>query len=199
MITLKIWGLLLSFALPMIISPGPGNTVLAASGGKFGVRGSIPFWMGFEAGNLCWCLIYGFGLSQVFSRYPLVYICLKWGGMLYILYLAYGFFKSSSLTDKTDLHALSFYDGFISLSLNPKVHSMILVMFSQFLDPTLPLFAQVTQISIVFTVLGLACHFLWIYSGQMIFRKIQSRRAMQWQGIGFGICMILVAIFVALS
>ncbi len=199
MITSKIWSLLLSFAIPMIISPGPGNTILAASGGKFGVRGSVPFWMGFEAGNLFWCLVYGFGLSQLVQQFPWVYIALKWSGMLYLLYLAYGFFKSSTLSKQEDLSALSFTDGFIWLSLHPKVHSLILVLFSQFLNPALPLVTQVVQIAIVFTVLGLGCHFLWIYAGQMIFRKFQSRRAMQWQGIGFGICMIAVAAFVALS
>ena len=33
MIALSTWLLILAFAVPMIVSPGPGNTVLAASGG----------------------------------------------------------------------------------------------------------------------------------------------------------------------
>ena len=70
MIAWDVWVLLLGYSVPMIVSPGPGNTILAASGGRFGVVGSVPFWMGFEAGNLLWCLIYGFGLSQVFEHYP---------------------------------------------------------------------------------------------------------------------------------
>lgn len=199
MIALKIWGLILSFAIPMILSPGPGNTILAAAGGKFGVKGTVPFWMGFEAGNLVWCLVYGFGLSRLFQTYPLAYELLKWGGTLYILYLAWCFFQSSSVADPADLKPLGFADGFISLSLNPKVHSMILVMFSQFLNPAMPLAAQVVQMALVFVLVGVACHFLWIYAGQLIFSRIKSRRAMQAQGIGFGVCMILVAAFVAFS
>ena len=199
MIALKIWGLILSFAIPMIISPGPGNTILAAAGGKFGVRGTLPFWMGFEAGNLVWCLVYGFGLSQLFKEHPLAYDFLKWGGTLYILYLAWCFFRSGSTSEQQDLKPLGFFDGFASLSLNPKVHSMILVMYSQFLNPALPLSAQVLQIALVFVLIGLACHFLWIYGGQLIFSRFRSERAARIQGVAFGLCMLLVALFMALS
>jgi len=199
MITWEVWLLILGFSVPMIISPGPGNTVLAASGGRFGVRGSVPFWMGFETGNLVWCLVYGFGLSEVFSSHPQAYAALKWAGTLYVLYLAYGFFRSSSLSDQKDLRPLSFLDGFLSLSLNPKVHSMILVMFSQFLNPAIPLADQVVQMTAVFLIVGLACHFLWIYGGQVLFSRIKTERAMRMQGYVFGVCMLAVAASVALA
>lgn len=199
MIGLDAWVLILAFSVPMIISPGPGNTILAASGGKFGVKGSVPFWMGFEAGNLVWCLVYGFGLSQIFKGHPQAYAAMKWAGTLYVLYLAYGFFRTSSLSAQQNLKPLGFLDGFLSLSLNPKVHSMILVMFSQFLDPALPLADQVVQMTVVFVVVGLACHFMWIYGGQLIFSRIKSPAAMRMQGYGFGICMLVVALSVALS
>jgi homoserine/homoserine lactone efflux protein len=199
MIAWEVWALILGFSVPMIISPGPGNTILAASGGRFGVKGSVPFWMGFEAGNLVWCLVYGFGLSKVFSNHPQAYEVLKWGGTLYVLYLAWGFFRSSALTDKKDLQPLSFVDGFVSLSLNPKVHSMILVMFSQFLNPAVPLADQVVQMTAVFVIVGLGCHFLWIYGGQVIFTRIKTEKAMRIQGYVFGVCMLVVALSVGWS
>lgn len=198
MIELKVWGLILSFAIPMIISPGPGNTILAAAGGSFGVKGTTPFWLGFELGNLVWCLVYGLGLSQVFLANPLAFELLKWGGTLYVLYLAWGFFRSSSMAEQQSLKPLSFMDGFVSLSLNPKVHSMILVMFSQFLDPAQPLAPQVAQISAAFVLVGFACHFLWIYGGQVLFSRLNSAWAVRAQGLVFGSCMVLVAAFMAL-
>lgn len=193
MIAWDVWVLLLGYSLPMIASPGPGNTILAASGGRFGVKSSVPFWMGFEAGNLLWCLVYGFSLTQVFKHYPIAYEVLKWGGTLYLLYLAWGFFRSSALADQQDLRPLGFLDGFIALSLNVKVHSMILVMFSQFLSPSLPLSSQVWQMTAVFLIVGLACHFFWIYGGQLIFSRLKSPRAMRIQGYVFGLCMLAVA------
>ena len=198
MIAWDVWVLLLGYSVPMIASPGPGNTILAASGGRFGVKSSVPFWMGFEAGNLLWCLIYGFSLTQVFQHYPVAYEVLKWGGTLYLLYLALCFFRASMLADQQDLRPLSFVDGFIALSLNVKVHSMILVMFSQFLSPSLPLSSQVWQMTAVFLVVGLTCHFFWIYGGQLLFSRLKTPRAMRIQGYVFGLCMLVVAVSMVL-
>lgn len=44
--------------------------------------------MGFEAGSLVWCRVYGFGLSEVFARHLAAYIALKWAGTAYVVYLA---------------------------------------------------------------------------------------------------------------
>ncbi|OLL30994.1 lysine transporter LysE [Burkholderia sp. SRS-W-2-2016] len=199
MIALEVWMLILGFSVPMIISPGPGNTVLATAGGKFGVRGTLPFLAGFELANLFWCLVYGFGLSRVLIEYPHLRMVLKWAGILYTLYLAYGFFRSSSLKEQQDIRKLTALDGFLSVSLNPKIHSMIFVLFSQFLTPTVPLYVQVLQISVVFTILCVLCHLPWIYGGQVIFDRVKSEQSMKIQGIVFGVCMVLVAVLLAIS
>ncbi|PLZ02455.1 LysE family translocator [Burkholderia sp. WAC0059] len=199
MISLEVWLLILGFSIPMIISPGPGNTILATAGGKFGVRGTLPFLAGFEAANLVWCFVYGFGLSRVLIEYPHLRMILKWAGILYTLYLAYGFFKSSSLGAQQDIKKLNAVDGFMSVSLNPKIHTMIFVLFSQFLTTIVPLYVQVVQISIVFTILCVLCHLPWIYGGQLIFERVKSAQSMKIQGYVFGVCMVLVAVFLAIS
>jgi threonine/homoserine/homoserine lactone efflux protein len=90
-------------------------------------------------------------------------------------------------------------DGFVSVCLNPKIHSMIFVMFSQFLSPHLGRYQQVVQISIVFTMLCIVCHFPWIYGGRLVFERIKSERAMKAQGYVFAAAMVLVAAFVAFA
>lgn len=127
------------------------------------------------------------------------YEVLKWGGTLYILSLAWCFFRSSAMAAQHELKPLSFFGGFVSLSLHPKVHSMILAMFSQFLNPALPLVAPVTQIALAVVLVGFSCHFVWIYGGQILFSRIKTQAALRVQGIAFGMCMILVAAFVAFS
>ncbi|MFN9475260.1 LysE family translocator [Acidovorax sp.] len=146
-----------------------------------------------------WCPVYGFGLSEVFTRHPVAYTALKWGGTAYVVYLAWCFFRSAAATERQDLRPLGFIDGFVSLSLNPEGYSMILVMFSQFLAPGLPLAAQVLQIAVVFVVVGLACHFVWIYGGQLIFSRAQNPRAVRLQGLAFRVCMLVVAGVMAMS
>lgn len=202
MIAWNIWILFLGYTVPMVVSPGPGNTVLATAGGRYGVAGSIPFWTGFEIANLVLCLGYGMGLGKVLHGHPEIQTAFKWAGTVYLLYLAWGFFRSSAgpVNDgEQDPSRLGIGDGFLSVVLNPKIHSMILVMFSQFLDPAKPLAAQVAQFAAAFLVVCVACHFPWIYGGQLILRRFRSARAVRIQGRAFGICMLLVAAYLALT
>ena len=199
MVSLQIWMLIVGFSVPMIISPGPGNTILATAGGRFGVRGTVPFWFGFEIANFIWCLVYGFELSRVMHDLPAAAHVLKWAGITYTLYLAYGFLKPAASGKKASMPRLSVVDGFLSVSLNPKIHSMIFVLFSQFLRPDVPLARQVLQITFVFTVLCIVCHFPWIYGGRVVFERFNSEKSVKVQGYVFGACMAAVALFLAFS
>ncbi|WP_338523008.1 LysE family translocator [Pseudomonas batumici] len=202
MIAWTIWILFLGYTIPMVVSPGPGNTVLATAGGRYGVAGSVPFWAGFEMANLVLCLVYGMGLGRALHGLPEIQIVLKWAGICYLLYLAWGFFRSSAVSacsDEQDIARLRTRDGFLSVMLNPKIHSMILVMFSQFLDSGQSLPVQVLQFTVAFLFVCVACHFPWIYGGQLILQRFQSVRALQIQGRVFGICMVLVAAYTAFT
>lgn len=90
-------------------------------------------------------------------------------------------------------------DGFVCVVLNPKIHSMIIVMFAQFLTPGAGLAGQVAQLSAAFVVLGLFCHFPWIYGGQVVLGRYTSPRALRIQALVFGSAMLAVAAYVVLS
>lgn len=197
----EVWTAFLGYAVPMIISPGPGNTLLATAGGRYGIGGSIPFWSGFEVANLALCALYGLGLGGALHEHPQIHVVLKWAGAAYLLYLAWGFFRASAKTasQAADTRRLGFSDGFICVFLNPKIHSMIAVMFAQFLTPGLSLSLQVGQLSIAFVVLGLFCHFPWIYGGKVILGRFNSPRALRIQAAVFGTSMLLVALYVVMS
>jgi threonine/homoserine/homoserine lactone efflux protein len=197
-----MWILFFGYAIPMVISPGPGNTILAASGGRFGIRGSLRFWAGFEVSNLALCLLYGLGLGRALHRYPEVHEALKWTGTAYLLYLAWSFFRSSATAtaaSESTMTRLTFTDGLVSVALNPKIHSMILVMFSQFLDPSKSPSVQVVQFTVAFLLVCVGCHFPWIYGGKVILGRFSSERAVRIQGRVFGVCMLLVAAYIAFA
>lgn len=202
MIAWDIWILFLGYAVPMVVSPGPGNTLLATTGGRFGVVGSLPFWIGFEAANLVLCLVYGLGLGKMLHGHPEIEEAIKWAGIAYVLYLAWGFFRSSATPaggGERESGRLGVGDGFLSVILNPKIHSMILVMFSQFLDPAKSIPPQVAWLTAAFLVVCIAGHFPWIYGGQLVLRRFRSARALRIQGRVFGICMLLVAAYLAFA
>ncbi|MGM3276255.1 LysE family translocator [Ralstonia sp. 24A2] len=201
MLAWELWAAFFGYAIPMVISPGPGNTLLATAGGRFGIRGSVPFWLGFEAANLMLCLIYGLGLGRVLHDYPAFEQALKWVGVLYLLYLAKGFLvpPSNGAKQESDTSHLGFGAGFFCVMINPKIHSMIVVMFAQFLKPGAGMATQVTLLTAAFLVVCVACHFPWIAGGKMVLQRFRSPRALRIQGWIFGVCMLAVAAYVALT
>jgi len=201
MLAWELWAAFFGYTIPMVISPGPGNTLLATAGGRFGIRGSVPFWLGFEAANLVLCLVYGLGLGRVLHDYPAFEQALKWIGVLYLLYLAKGFLMPSAKGAATerDTSRLGFSAGFLCVIVNPKIHSMIVVMFAQFLKPGAGMATQVALLTAAFLVVCVACHFPWIWGGKVVLQRFRSPRALLVQGWIFGACMLAVAAYVALT
>ncbi|CAJ0812319.1 LysE family translocator [Ralstonia flaminis] len=201
MLAWELWAAFFGYAIPMVISPGPGNTLLATTGGRLGIRGSVPFWLGFEAANLVLCLIYGLGLGRVLHDYPAIEQALKWVGVLYLLYLAKGFLMPSAkgTAEERDTSCLGFGAGFFCVMVNPKIHSMIVVMFAQFLKPGAGMATQVMLLTAAFLVVCVACHFPWIAGGKVVLQRLRSPRALRIQGWIFGLCMLGVATYVALT
>jgi len=189
---------LIGYSVPLVISPGPGNALLAASGARFGLRQSIPFWIGFEIANIALCVVYGLGLGTILEQYPMLYTTMKWAGISYIVYLGYRFLKPSALKKKMDVKPLHFINGFISVITNPKINAMILVMFTQFIDTNLSLVPQIIKITSIFFVVGILCHLLWLLAGQTIFNRFNSAHSLKIQAYVFAGSLFLVAGYMAL-
>lgn len=185
----------LGFAVPMVISPGPGNTVLALSGARFGVRGTGLFWLGFEIGNVLLCLLYGLGFGALLLEYPQSHTLMLWAGAAYVLYLAWGFFRSAAPGAKPQtVERMGLVSGIVAVLLNVKIHSMVAVMFAQFLQPDRALAPQVLLLTGAFLLVGIVCHFPWIYGGQLILGRFTSAQALRIQGRVFGGLMVAVAV-----
>ena len=192
---LELVAVFLGFAVPMVISPGPGNTVLAQSGARFGVRGTGLFWLGFEIGNVLLCLLYGLGFGALLLEYPQSHTLMLWAGAAYVLYLAWGFFRSAAPGAKPQtVERMGLVSGIVAVLLNVKIHSMVAVMFAQFLQPDRALAPQVLLLTGAFLLVGIVCHFPWIYGGQLILGRFTSDQALRIQGRVFGGLMVAVAV-----
>lgn len=140
-------------------------------------------------------------MGGALHEHPQIHVALKWAGAAYLLYLAWCCFRASVKPANPAAVAkhLGFADGFICVILNPKIHSMIVVMFAQFRAPGVSLSLQVGQLSAAFVMLGLFCHFPWIYGGRVILGRFNSPRAVRIQAAIFGTSILLVAWYVVLN
>ena len=196
---IELWFAMAMFSAALIISPGPGNALLAANGASFGYRRTLGFLLGFEAANLILSLAYGFGLVNIFDIYPLLFNIFKIAGSLYIFYLAYTFFVAPAKAQHEDAKPMGFMDGLIVVMLNPKIHTMFPLVYSQFLDPMESVNFQVFVLTGIFVFLCVICHSVWILGGDFINRKFQSEKFLLMQNIVFGTTIALVGVYILVT
>jgi threonine/homoserine/homoserine lactone efflux protein len=123
----------------LAISPGPDNIYVlmqsVANGTKYGLATT--------AGLISGCIIHttllAFGVSLIIKESETLFFIIKLLGALYLLYLAYTVYKSSSVIHLSKDHVPKkslmqlFKQGFIMNVLNPKVTIFFLAFFPGFL------------------------------------------------------------------
>jgi len=185
----------LGILLPLTLSPGPVNLSLAGLDSTRGMVRAIPFFAGLTTSAAVIAAFGGFGLQQIFTALPIVYLTVRYAGIAYIFYLAFKFFihiPVSSTTQDDKKSSLGFMNGLLLTSLNPKFYIMISVVFGQFLRPeNNNLWALVS--SFVFVLA--ASQFAWLFTGKMFKYVLKSSKLMRVEGKVFGVLLAFTAVY----
>jgi hypothetical protein len=131
----------LAFALTALvieITPGPNMTYLAALSLSSGTRTGFAAVAGIALGLLTYGVIAAVGLAALIDNSPVLYGLLRWGGVGYLLWLAWESWSSERETspDETDGNIdppwLAFRRGLITNLLNPKAAVFYVAVASRF-------------------------------------------------------------------
>jgi threonine/homoserine/homoserine lactone efflux protein len=87
--TLDLFTALATFAFVTVITPGPNNLMLMASGTNFGFWRTIPHMLGIGLGFPLMVACVGLGVMQVFDIWPASHTLLKLASVAYLLWLAW--------------------------------------------------------------------------------------------------------------
>jgi len=120
---------LAAFALVTVITPGPNNLMLMASGANFGFRRTVPHMLGIGLGFPAMVFCVGVGVMQLFDLWPLSYIILKTLSVVYLLYLAWKIANAAPPAHAAEGHdgrPLTFLQSAAFQWVNPKAWSMAL-------------------------------------------------------------------------
>jgi threonine/homoserine/homoserine lactone efflux protein len=88
---------LVVFGAVMAFTPGPNNIMVLSSGLTYGFRRSLPHIAGIAIGVSFMVASMGLGLGTIFIAYPALQTILKYAGIAYLIYLAFGIAMSSSV------------------------------------------------------------------------------------------------------
>ena len=113
-------------------SPGPNNIVASYSGFNFGLIKTIPHMCGVIFGFTTLVTVVNFGLISVFKNFPIIQEILKYGGTIFLIYLAYKISFSKSKSKSKTENPVKFYETFFFQFINPKGVMAAITLISKF-------------------------------------------------------------------
>ena len=128
---------LLSMSLFMLVtscSPGPNNIVASYSAFNFGVTKTIPHMCGVIFGFTTLVAVVNFGLINIFKMFPIIQEILKYGGTIFLIYLAYKISFSKFNSENSSENPVKFIETFFFQFLNPKGVIVAIIIVSTYVD-----------------------------------------------------------------
>lgn len=157
-----------AYAFVTSITPGPNNTMLLVSGANFGFRSTIPHILGVNLGFSVMVLAVGLGVGGVFTALPILHDGLRYGGALYLLYLAWQIARSGSLdAEESDGKPLSFLQAAAFQWVNPKAWIMAIGAVATY-TPQNGFFLNILIVTMMFALINGPCIIAWAGFGTML-------------------------------
>ncbi len=179
---------LTGFAVAMYITPGPNNTMLASSGANHGLRATIPHMLGIAAGFALMLVLVDAGLGATLLATPNLLPFMRWGGAVWMLYLAWKIATAPPPGTSGQSRVLGFFGAMAFQWINPKGWLIALAVASEFTRPDRPLAQQLTQIGVVFLAVSIPCMLPWILLGSGVRTLLRSHTRLR----AFNLAMALL-------
>ena len=181
------WELILAISaynFVMYVTPGPNNSILTASGIKFGFFRSIPNILGIPTGHGLQLALVCLGLGSLFAAFPVLLDILRYVGAAYILYLAYKMFGSLNITASEDKsRPLKYYEAILFQFVNPKAWVICITAVSLFYPEKENLFVGTLFMVVMSTVINIPSISIWAFGGSVIrlyLNNIKLKKIIEW-------------------
>tara|TARA_B100000029_G_scaffold264133_1_gene260309 strand:- start:768 stop:1376 length:609 start_codon:yes stop_codon:yes gene_type:complete len=166
------WELILAISaynFVMYVTPGPNNSILTASGIKFGFTRTIPNIFGIPTGHGIQLALVCFGLGTLFSKFPILLDILRYIGSAYILFLAYKMFGSLNIySTEEKSRPLKYTEAILFQFVNPKAWVICITAVSLFYPEQQNLIVGTIFMVIMSTVINIPSISIWAIGGSIV-------------------------------
>ena len=195
MITFELLAAISIYYVVMYATPGPNNSILTASGIKFGFIKTIPNIFGIPTGHGIQLTLVCFGLGSLFLQYPYLLNILKYVGAAYLLYLAWKMFGSLNIETKEDKSApLKYYEAILFQFVNPKAWVICITAVSLFYPEQENIFVGTLFMVVMSTIINIPSISIWAFGGSVIRKYLNNnkfKKILEWL---LAILLIITAI-----
>ena len=151
-----------------VISPGPSFLITARTAVASSRLDGVKVALGLGAGTVIWATAALLGLKAIFQAVPILFMAMKIGGALFLLWIAFQIFRHAAVPlelgkpadDKRHNH---FMQGFLCQIANPKVAVFFGSIFIALLPTQVPLWMVGALIAMV------SLNEVWWYSAVSLF------------------------------
>lgn len=145
------------------LTPGPNMAYLAVLSASVGRRAGFAATAGVALGLLIVGLGAALGLAAVIANSRWLYEMLRWGGALYLLWLAWEGWRGEAETSPGKAAAAPrdsryFLRGLVTNLLNPKAGVFYVAILPTFVDDGRPLLGQTVTLSVVYVAVATLVH-----------------------------------------
>ena len=177
MITWELIATISVYYFVMYATPGPNNSILTASGIKFGFIRSIPNIIGISSGHGVQLALVCFGLGSLFTQFPILLEVLKYIGACYLLYLAWKMFGSLNISMTEEKSSpLKYHEAILFQFVNPKAWVICITAVSVFYPENVNLIIGTLFLVIMSTIINLPSVSMWAFGGSIIRRYLSNKK-----------------------
>ena len=177
MITWELIATISVYYFVMYATPGPNNSILTASGIKFGFIRSIPNIIGISSGHGLQLALVCFGLGSLFTQIPILLEILKYIGACYLLYLAWKMFGSLNISITEEKSSpLKYHEAILFQFVNPKAWVICITAVSLFYPENVNLIIGTLFLVIMSTIINLPSISIWAFGGSIIRRYLSNKK-----------------------
>jgi threonine/homoserine/homoserine lactone efflux protein len=164
------------FAFVGTVSPGPNNTVLWASGLRFGFRRTLPHVLGTAMGMGLLILGVAAGIGAALEAVPSAVFALKLVGSAYLLYIAYRVLGGGLVGRAEVSNPLTLWQALTFQWVNPKAWIFSVAAVGTFLSPDLHRLAALGLLTATLMAVVVASAAIWAAGGAALGRLIEHER-----------------------
>ncbi len=174
------WELIVAISIynfVMYITPGPNNSILTASGIKFGFFRTVPNIFGIPTGHGLQLTLVCLGLGSLFTSFPILLDILRYVGSAYILYLAWKMFGSLNISSSEEKsRPLKYYEAILFQFVNPKAWVICITAVSLFYPENENLVWGTFFMVFMSTIINIPSISIWAFAGSLIRKYLSNEK-----------------------
>ncbi|KJS45853.1 MAG: threonine transporter RhtB [Roseovarius sp. BRH_c41] len=186
--------------LALNLTPGADMMFCLGLGLRAGPRPALAASAGISAGGMVHVTLAGLGLAAAIAAQPVVLDVIRWLGVGYLLWLAWGALRMGPMRPDAPVLgvARAFREGMMVNLLNPKVILFVLAFVPQFIDPGRAILPQFLIFGLVLAVGGFVINgAVGVFAGGLGRRLTTSPRFAR--GLGIASATIFAALAARLA